>query len=68
MILSSSVSNEINSLISIQMQKHNIPGVSIVISNNDKVLFSNSYGFSNLKTNKKMNNETLVYIASSTKA
>jgi CubicO group peptidase (beta-lactamase class C family) len=45
-----------------------IPGLAIVVVKNNKVVFKNSYGTTELGTGNKVNNQTLFACASTTKA
>ena len=45
-----------------------IPGLAIVVVKNNKVVFKNSYGTTELGTGNKVNNKTLFACASTTKA
>ena len=45
-----------------------IPGLAIVVVKNNKVVFKNTYGTTELGTGNKVNNETLFACASTTKA
>ena len=45
-----------------------IPGLAIVVVKNNKIVFKNSYGTTELGTSNKVNNQTLFACASTTKA
>jgi len=45
-----------------------IPGLAIVVVKNNKIVFKNTYGTTELETGNKVNNETLFACASTTKA
>ena len=50
------------------MKDWEIPGLAIVVVKNNKVVFKNSYGTTELGTGNKVNNQTLFACASTTKA
>jgi CubicO group peptidase (beta-lactamase class C family) len=45
-----------------------IPGYSIAVTSRDSLIYSNSYGFSDLKLKEKVSNQTLFQIGSITKS
>src|SRR5690606_8671919 len=57
-------SSSVDSLVNIEMQKQNIPGVSVVIVRNGKIEFVKGYGFSNLEHKVLAKPETIFQTAS----
>ena len=53
--------------ISFLMKLANFPSISACIINNDQVIWSNSYGYYDLKNKKESNSDTIYVIASITK-
>ena len=68
MVLSSDTKNKITQLVTAQMQKHKAPGLFITIAGKGEILFCGSFGLRDLDTGMQMDTDTLVYIASATKA
>ena len=50
------------------MDAQNIPGYSIAVTSKGLQIYSNSYGFSDIKLKEKVNNQTLIQIGSITKS
>ncbi|MDP3462439.1 MAG: serine hydrolase [Bacteroidales bacterium] len=46
----------------------NVPGMSIAIVSNDSILFMEGYGFTSIKSNQAVDDQTLFALASNTKA
>jgi len=60
--------DKIDRLIEASMQKHDVPGLFITIVNQDGLLFNGAYGCRDRETGAAMDENTLVYTASITKA
>ena len=60
--------DEIDRLVEARMQKHHVPGLYVTIVNRDGALFSKAYGCRDREAGAAMDENTLVYIASATKA
>ncbi|WP_298756913.1 serine hydrolase [uncultured Psychroserpens sp.] len=61
--------SQIDSFITQSINKHKIPGASLIIVRGDSILYSNGFGFSNIKDNVKMSpSETLVRCGSVSKS
>ena len=67
-MLSPAIKNIIAQLIDTQMRKHKVPGLFLTIAGRGKILFCGSYGLRDLDTGAPMDTDTLIYIASATKA
>src|SRR5210317_1525293 len=50
------------------LQEWNIPGMAVALVNKDSIIFSKGYGYANLKTQQKVDANTLFAIASNSKA
>lgn len=62
-----SLSDQMDSFIHEYLDWHNIPGLSIAIISENRVVFSKGYGVSNVNTRQKVTPETLFSTASVTK-
>lgn len=63
-IAENAIDKFINDLIAYQQ----VPGYSIAVTSGDSLIYSNSYGFSDLKLKEKINDQTLFQIGSITKS
>lgn len=59
---------QLDSLCGQALQTFNVPGLSVAIVKDDKVLFSKGYGLRSIKSNEKVDGNTLFGIASNSKA
>lgn len=59
---------EIDGLISDLLQKYNIPGASLAIAKNEKLVYLKGLGLANTQTNEAMSPEHVLRIASTSKA
>ena len=63
-IAENNIDRYINELIANQQ----VPGISIAVTSKDSIIYSKSYGFSDLKLKEKVNDQTLFQIGSITKS
>jgi len=61
-------SKEIDELVSKSLTSFNVPGISVAVVKDGKVIHSKGYGIANIQTKKKVNENTLFGIASNSKA
>ena len=59
---------DLEEVINTSMARFDVPGMSVAVVQDDKVVFARGFGTSNLNTNAKVNKDTLFGIASNTKA
>jgi D-alanyl-D-alanine carboxypeptidase len=59
---------DIDILISDFIKKYNLPGASLAIAKNEKLVYSKGFGFANIATNEKMTPANQLRIASCSKA
>jgi CubicO group peptidase (beta-lactamase class C family) len=59
---------EIDSLVQRTMRTFDVPGIAVAVVKDDKVIHSRGYGVRSLKTNQKVDSNTLFGIASNSKA
>ena len=60
--------DSIDRLVERTLKTFDVPGISVAIVKDDKVIFAKGYGYASLATHKKMDENTLVGIASNSKA
>ena len=60
--------NDIDNMITKEIDENNIPGAVVLIGNENEIIFQKSYGVKNPKTNEKYNYDDIFRIASMTKA
>lgn len=60
--------NNIDNMITKEIDENNIPGAVVLIGNENEIIFQKSYGVKNPKTNEKYNYDDIFRIASMTKA
>ncbi len=58
----------VDSFVASQMTEHHTAGLSLAVMRDDKLLYTNSYGYSNLEHKVPAINETVYSIASITKS
>jgi D-alanyl-D-alanine carboxypeptidase len=59
---------EIDNLISTFIKKYNLPGASLAIAQNEKLVYAKGYGIANIANNEKMTPSHVLRIASCSKA
>ncbi len=59
---------EIENFINEQMNEGKIPGMSVVIVQNDKTILKKGFGYADLQSNKKVTSDTLFELGSNSKA
>ena len=59
--------NQLDSLVQRTLKEFDVPGISLGITENGKTVYAKGFGVQSLKTNKPMNENTLVGIASNSK-
>lgn len=59
---------QIDSLVQNTMATFDVPGIAVAVLKDGKIYHKNTYGVSSLKTNAKVNDNTLFGVASNTKA
>lgn len=60
--------NDIDNMITKEIDENNIPGAVVLIGNENEIIFQKPYGVKNPKTNEKYNYDDIFRIASMTKA
>jgi len=60
--------NDIDNMITNEIDENNIPGAVVLIGNENEIIFQKPYGVKNPKTNEKYNYDDIFRIASMTKA
>ncbi|NBI31159.1 cyclic peptide export ABC transporter [Chengkuizengella marina] len=66
--LSENKINNIEKLINKHMDKGKMPGLSIVIVNDDQIVYQEEFGYSDIELNKKVTSKTLFELGSTSKA
>lgn len=66
--LSSEQSKKIEQYVNQQMTNNSIPGMSVIIMQNDRCVYKKGFGYSNLDTKKKVTTDTLFELGSTSKA
>ena len=61
-------SSQIDSLVQKTMKTFDVPGMAVAVLKDGKIYHKNTYGLRSLKTNEKVNENTLFGVASNTKA
>jgi CubicO group peptidase (beta-lactamase class C family) len=61
-------SKQIDSVVEKTLTTFNVPGIAVAVVKDGKVIHSKGYGISSIKTNKKVDENTLFGVASNTKA
>ncbi|NTE03517.1 serine hydrolase [Agrobacterium tumefaciens] len=61
-------SNQIDSLVEKTLTTFNVPGIAVSVIKDGKIIHLKGYGVSSIKTNKKVDENTLFGVASNTKA
>jgi CubicO group peptidase (beta-lactamase class C family) len=64
----SSVTQKTDSFIKNKMKERNIPGVSLAVLNEGKIIFSKNYGFANLEHKSPVTDSTVFQLYSITKS
>lgn len=60
--------SKLDDVVSRSMKTFNVPGIAVAIIKDGKVVISKGYGVSNIKTQQKVDGNTLFGIASNSKA